>query len=160
MRKLVSGLAAAAFLALVPMTAHAQVQLGPTLAIHDDFDVGIGATLSGQAPSLGQGVGFMGDFVFYFPDAGDYFEINGNVTYDFPLESSTVMPFVLGGLNIGRYSVDVLGEDRSNTEVGINLGGGIAFDAGSFRPSVALKVDIGGYEGFVVFATLPFQMGG
>lgn len=160
MRKLVSGLAAATFLALAATTAEAQVQFGPTLAIHDDFDVGIGATLSGQAPSLGQGVGFMADFVFYFPDAGDYFEVNGNVTYDFPLENSTVLPFVLGGLNIGRYSVEVLGEDRSNTEVGINLGGGIAFDAGSFRPSVAVKVDIGGYEGFVVFATLPFQVGG
>lgn len=160
MRKLVSGLAAAAFLALAPMTAEAQVQLGPTLAIHDRFDVGIGATLSGQAPSLGQGVGFMADFVFYFPDVDDYFELNGNITYDFPLENSTVVPFVLGGLNIGRRSFEVNGREEDNTEVGINLGGGIVFDAGTFRPSVALKVDVGGYEGFVVFATLPFQVGG
>lgn len=160
MRKLVSGLAAAAFLALAPLTAQAQMQFGPTLGIHEHFDVGIGATLSGQAPSLGQGVGFMADFVFYFPDVGDYFELNGNITYDFPLENSTVVPFVLGGLNIGHRSFEVNGLDASNTEVGINLGGGIAFDAGSFRPSVAAKVDIGGYEGFVVFATLPFQVGG
>lgn len=159
MRKLVSGFAAAALLALVPTGAQAQVQLGPTLAIHEDFDFGIGATLGVAPAELGAGVGFMGDFVFYFPDAGDYFEINGNVTYDFPLENSTVVPFVLGGLNIGRYSLEVNGVDASNTEVGINLGGGLVFDAGSFRPSVAAKIDIGAYEGFVVFATLPFQVG-
>lgn len=159
MRKLVSGLAAAAFLALGPVAVSGQVQLGPTLAIHEHFDFGIGATLVVPPQSLGAGVGFMGDFVFYFPDAGDYFEINGNITYDFPLENSTVVPFVLGGLNIGRYSLEVSGVDASNTEVGINLGGGIVFDAGNFRPSVAAKIDIGAYEGFVVFATLPFQVG-
>lgn len=158
MRKLVTGLAAAAFLAVGPAAVAAQVSVGPTLALHDDFDFGIGATLAGQAPSLGEGIGFMGDFVFYFPDGGDYFEINGNVTYDFPLEESTVVPFVLAGLNIGRFSSDIV--DRSNTEVGINLGGGIVFDAGTFRPSVAVKVDVGGYEGFVVFATLPFTVSG
>lgn len=158
MRKLVTGLAAAAFLAVGAGGVDAQVQIGPTLALHDDFDFGLGATLVAPMPSLGRGIGFMGDFVFYFPDGGDYFEINGNVTYDFPLEESTVVPFVLAGLNIGRASSDIA--DVSNTEVGINLGGGIVFDAGTFRPSVAAKVDVGGYEGFVVFATLPFRLGG
>lgn len=163
MRKLVTGLATAAFLALGPVAVHAQVQIGPTLALHDDFDFGIGATLAAQAPGLGQGIGFMADFIVFFPDTDgvDYLEINGNVTYDFPIEDSTVLPFALGGLNIARVSVDAgaLG-DASETDIGVNLGGGISFDLDRFRPSVGVRFEVNGGDGFVVFATLPFEVGG
>ncbi|MDH3271433.1 MAG: hypothetical protein OEN56_08890 [Gemmatimonadota bacterium] len=161
MRKLASGLAVAA-LVIAPAAVSAQVQIGPTLAFHDDFDFGIGATFGAQAPQLGEGIGFMADLIIFFPstDGVDYFEINGNVTYDFPLENSTVLPFALGGLNIARASVDAgtLGS-VSNTEIGLNLGGGIVFDAGSFRPAVGGRFEVNGGEGFVLFATLPFQVG-
>jgi hypothetical protein len=163
MRKIVLGLAAAALLAAIPRGVDAQVQIGPTLAFHDDFDFGIGATVSAQAPGLGEGIGFMADFIVFFPDTDgyDYFEINGNVTYSFPLAESTVLPFALGGLNIARASYDAgtLG-DGSNTEIGLNLGGGIVFDAGSFRPAIGGRFEVNGGEGFVLFATLPFEVGG
>ena len=140
------------------MAAEAQVQIGPTLAISDEVDFGLGATLSAQAPQLGEALGFIGEFIVFFPDDGDYFEINGNVTYSFPLAESTVLPFALGGLNIGRASAG----DFSNTEIGINLGGGITFDAGSFRPSVGGRFAINDLlnDHFVFFATLPFEVGG
>lgn len=155
MRKLVSGLAAAAFLALGPVAVSGQVQLGPTLAWGDDgADFGIGATLGARLPSLGEGVGVMADFIIFFPDNSDYFEVNGNITYDFPIEGSTVLPFALAGLNIARASNDVF----SNTEVGLNLGGGLVFDAGDFRPQVGGRFEIDGGEQFVVFITLPFQV--
>lgn len=162
MRKLVSGFAAAALLAFAPLGAQAQVQLGPTLAFSDEVDFGIGATLSAQAPQLGESLGFMGEFLYFFPegDGFDFFEINGNVTYSFPLDESTVLPFALGGLNIARASVDAGGlGSASNTDIGVNLGGGISFDLGSFRPSAGGRFVLGDFDHFVFFATLPFEVG-
>lgn len=162
MKKLVSAFATAAFLAVGASGVSAQVQVGPTLAFSDDFDFGIGATLTTQAPGLGEGVGFMGEFLIFFPDVDgfNYFELNGNVTYAFPLEDSTVLPFALAGLNIARASVDAPGfGSESNTEIGLNLGGGITFDLGSVRPSVGGRFAIGDMNHFVFFATLPFEVG-
>lgn len=157
MRKFMIGLGVAAFLAIVPVGLEAQAQLGPTLALHDDFDFGIGATLGFRAPGIGEPVGFMGDFLIFFPDRDglDYLEFNANLTYDFPLEDSPIVPFALAGLNVARVSGDAVIND---TSVGVNLGGGIVFNAGSFRPAVAGRFEVNGGEGFVIFATLPFQL--
>lgn len=161
MKKLLSAFAAAAFLAVGASGVSAQVQVGPTLAFSsDDIEFGIGATVSAQAPSLGEGIGFLGEFLVYFPDGFDFFEINGNVTYAFPLENSTVLPFALGGLNVTRFSFDTGGlGDASSTDIGLNLGGGITFDMGSFRPSAGARFAIGDLDRIVVFMTLPFEVG-
>lgn len=160
MRKFVVGIAAVAALSLNPVASQAQVTLGPTLAMHDDGDLAIGATLGAPMASLGEGIGLMADFLIFFPEVGSYFEVNGNLTYDFPLENSTVVPFVLAGLNIGRSSVDTgIAGTFSSTDAGLNIGGGVAFDAGTFRPSVAGRFRLGDGSGFVVFATLPFVLG-
>lgn len=146
---------AALALALAPGQSQAQATLGPMLAYHDDAEAfGIGAVLGVPFDALGPGVGFMADFIWFFPDLVDYLEINGNITYDFPLENSTVVPFVLGGLNIARFS-----NGGSNTELGLNLGGGIEFAAGTLRPQVGLKIELEGGESFVIFGTLPFALG-
>lgn len=162
MKKLVSAFATAAFLAVGASGVHAQVQIGPTVAFSDDFDFGLGATLQAQAPGLGEGIGFLGEFLVFFPDPDglSYFEINGNVTYAFPLANSTVLPFALGGLNIARASVDTGGLGSvSNTEIGLNLGGGLTFDLGTFRPSAGGRFAIGDNDHFVIFFTLPFEVG-
>lgn len=147
-----------ALLAWTPGLAQAQATLGPVLAYHDDAEaIGIGAALGVPLDELGAGVGLLGDFIWFFPDGFDYWEINGNLTYDFPLQQSTIIPFVLAGLNIARASADGFGGD---TQLGLNLGAGIEFDAGTMRPSVGLKVELEGGEGFVIFGTLPFALGG
>jgi hypothetical protein len=160
MRKFVTVVGAAALFSLVPLSAQGQVLLGPTLAFHDDADFGIGATVGFDADNITEGFGFMGDFIYYFPEFGDFLEFNANATYDIPLEGSTVLPFLLGGLNFARYSFEVLGISGSTTDVNLNLGGGIAFDAGSLRPKAGLRLIVGGGGGFVIFATLPFVVGG
>lgn len=160
MRKFVTVVGAAALFSLAPLSAQGQVLLGPTLAFHGDFDFGVGATVGFAADNITEGFGFMGDILFYFPDVGSFLEFNANATYDFPLEDSTVLPFVLGGLNFARYSVDILGQDFSSTDVNLNLGGGIAFDAGSFRPKAGVRLVVGGGSAVVIFATLPFVVGG
>ncbi|HSW28586.1 MAG TPA: hypothetical protein VLH75_03735 [Longimicrobiales bacterium] len=160
MRKASTLLGTALLLAAAPMAAEGQLLLGPTLAWHDDADLGIGATVGFELPDVSEGVGFLGDFIIFFPDGMDYFELNGNLTYDFPLAESTVLPFALAGLNVGRASVDLgpLG-DASDTEVSLNLGGGIAFDAGSFRPKAGGRFIVGDGTSFVLFITLPFRVG-
>lgn len=151
-----------AALVLAPGAASSQATLGPLLAYHDDVDFGIGVALGLPVTSIEPGAGLLADFVWFFPEGTgtDYWEINGNATYDFPLQNSTVLPFVLAGLNIGHFSIDTGTISGGDTELGLNLGGGIEFDAGSFRPSAGLRVTLGGYEGFVLFITLPFELGG
>lgn len=159
-RVLRSGLLALALVA-VPATAQAQVTLGPTLAYHDDADLGIGATVGLPLTALHEQINFLGDLVIFFPEGFDYFEVNANLTYDIPVENASVLPFVLGGLNIARASVDLgPGLDGSDTQMGLNLGGGIKFDAGPVRPTVGLRLELDGGDGFVFFGTIPFVLGG
>jgi hypothetical protein len=147
-----------------PHDAEAQAQIGPTLAWHDDFDVGVGGTLNVRMPALGDRIGFTAEGLVFFPDADDtsYLEFNGNLTYDFPLENERVRPFALLGLNVARLSVDLPGELDSvaDTEIGLNLGAGIGFEVGAIRPRVGARLEIGGGEGFVLFVTVPFDVSG
>ncbi len=160
-RTLTGVVAAAAFLVFAPASAEAQIYLGPQIAFHDDADLGIGAGLEFDLPSVQPGLGYMGDVIIFFPgDDFDYFEINTNVTYDLPLEDAAVVPFVLGGLNIARASFESPGEGGgdSDTELGFNLGGGVKFDAGSLKPRVSARAVLGGSESFTIWASLPFRI--
>lgn len=157
-----AAIAGGAFL-MAPGQAEAQVTLGPTVAFHEDADLGIGAMVGFPVPALAEGIGFLGDFTVFFPDQDNvnYWEINGNLTWDIPVENPAIAPFLLGGLNLARASTDVVGgEDFSNTEIGLNLGGGIRFDAGTLEPLVGARFEVDGGEGFVIFAALPFSLGG
>ncbi len=161
MKRVGAALLTAIILGVMPSAADAQVTVGPTLAYDNDIDLGLGATLGTALPSLGQGFGLLADILMFFPDGpANYFEVNGNVTYDFPLEGSTIVPYLLGGINIARSSGELLGVSFSDTQVGLNLGGGVDFDAGNFRPSVGVRAEVDGGEALVFFLTLPFQAGG
>jgi hypothetical protein len=82
--------------------------------------------------------------------------------YSFPVSAdSPVMPFAFGGLNIARYSIDVPGAGSfSDTQVGINLGGGVNFSAGSLNPFAGAKIELEGGESFVIFGGIGFPIGG
>ena len=94
---------------------------------------------------------------------GDYFELNGGVLYRFPVDSDDVSPFALGGLNIARGKGEGVGPggsgSRTDTDLGLNLGGGVTFLTGEVRPSVGLKIELSGGEGFVIFGALGFPLG-
>lgn len=153
-------LATAAFV-LSPAVAHGQVLIGPELAWNDDADLGVGAGIEFDLPELLPGVAFMGDFLWFFPGEDlDYFELNGNLTYDLPLEETQVVPFALAGLNVARVSVEndeLLEGDDGNTDLGLNLGGGLKFVAGSFRPRIAARFAVGN-DNVTIFAFIPFQI--
>lgn len=144
---------------MVPSTAQAQLTAGPLAAFHDDFDFGIGGYLSIPVPSLDENLSIDPSFVFYFPDGPvDYWEINGDVVYHFEVAPDTpVLPYAMAGLSLERFSPDV---GNSNTEMELNLGGGIGFRAQSLRPFVGAKFEIGDNDGFVVYGGLGFAVGG
>ncbi len=160
-RRISTTVLTAAVLALVPTQARGQLSIGPEVAWNDEADLGIGAGIEFDLPELHPGISFMGDFLYFFPDAAiDYFEFNTNLTYDFQLQETSLVPFALAGLNIGRVSRDdgdPLGGDTSNTDVGFNLGGGFKFGSGSIRPRVAGRFALGN-ENFTLFFFLPFQL--
>ena len=102
-------------------------------------------------------LGVMGDFTLFFPDAADAWQLNGNVTWDLPIPSPMVAPFVLAGVNVTDVSPD--GTDASSRDVGLNLGGGIRFSAGTLEPVVGVRAELEGGSGAVIFASLPFAFG-
>lgn len=156
---------AAAVLVAVPSQARAQSTFGPVAAFHDDADFGVGAFLSMGMPSIHENVNLLVDGEIYFPgDNFDYFTVNGGLTYDFAA-NGTVTPFALGQLGIRRASYDCEGlgcegfDGASDTDVGLNLGGGVKF-GGSLQPTLGARFEIGDGTGFVVFGSLGFPMGG
>jgi opacity protein-like surface antigen len=156
MKKLLCAVALAAVLG-VPASASAQLQAGPILAYHTDLEaVGVGAFLGIPIPSV-EGLSIVPDFTWFFPDGGDYFEINGDVVYTFAVTpDSPVEPFAFAGLNIARVSPDF---GNSDTDVGLNLGGGVNFVAGSLNPFAGAKFEIQNETGFVIFGGLGFALG-
>jgi hypothetical protein len=160
MRKLLWSVALVGMLA-APTAVQAQLEAGPILAYHDDAEaVGVGAFIAIPIPQLAEGFAIVPDFTWYFPDNFDFFEINGDLAYFFPVAAdSPVMPFAFGGLNIQRISLDVPGAE-GQTEVGLNLGGGVQFAAGSINPFAGAKFELQDATGFVIFGGLGFPIGG
>ena len=159
MRKLLSAAALVGMLA-VPGLAQAQLTAGPLAAFHDDFDFGIGAYLGIPVPSLDENLSINPSFVYFFPgNSFNFWEVNGDVVYRFEVSEDTpVLPFAMAGINIANFSVD--GAGGSNTEIGLNLGGGVTFRTESLSPFAGAKFEMGDVDGFVLFGGLGFAVGG
>jgi hypothetical protein len=165
MRKLLFAVALLGIVS-VPTAVNAQTTVGPFLAFHDDFDFGVGAYVTFPVEEIHENLAFSGSFGYFFPDDGGgavdvtYWELNADAILRIPTESA-VRPFLLGGINIARVDVDVTGlGGGSNTEAGLNLGGGVAFPGESFTPMVGAKLQIDGGDGFMIFGGLGFPVGG
>ena len=148
---------AAVTAALVIGTADAQAQaFGVQGSWGDDTDLGIGARLELGLPNLLTSEGplantfLIGSFDYFFPDFCDafddcsYWEINGNLAV--PITSSTIDPYAGAGLNIARMSV----LDSSETEVGLNLLGGLRFNLGGLGAFGEGRFVLSGSEQFVL----------
>ncbi len=69
----------------------------------------------------------------------------GNVVYDFPAQStSLVHPYVLGGLGVFSFNTlalpGALQQRASDTNLGVQLGGGLAFHLSGFSTFVEAKL--------------------
>lgn len=147
---------------IAPSTVRAQVTVGPLAAFHDDdIDFGVGAFASIPAASLSPGLSVAPSFVLYFPDGASFFEVNGDIVYEFDMPSETsALPFVMAGLNVARLSLDNVFGSFSETELGLNLGGGIKFRSEKLAPFVGAKFKTGDFDGFVIFGGVGFRTGG
>jgi hypothetical protein len=146
--------------------------VGPFIAFHDDADLGFGAFVGVPMASIHEDLSFVGDFGYFFPgDQGfdgvdvDYWELNANGLFKFPLADQSFTPWALAGLNIANGSVGVdFGEfgsgSSSDTEIGLNVGGGVTFGDGPMAPFAGAKFELGGGEGAVIFGGLSFIVGG
>ncbi len=157
-------------LALLGSTAadlRAQTRFGVQASFgSDDVNFGIGGRATFNLRSLIKTPGFEGiaSFDYFFPDEpagvdGTYWEINGNLGYTIPNVKGNVAPYVGGGLNIAHASVTVTGfGSGSDTEVGLNLLGGVKFKSRTSRlaPFVEARVELGGGEIFVLTGGVVF----
>ena len=128
--------------------AEAQVAFGAEALLGSDTDLGIGARIQTE---LGTEIplDFSGTFDLFFPDGpADYWEINGNVWYKIDVPGASGVPYIGGGLNIGRR--DPGGEDASDTDLGLNLGGGYRFNFTNTSPFLEARFTVGGIDQFVI----------
>lgn len=155
-------------LALGASAAEGQaVRVGGQVSFADDADFGIGPRLAIELPRVATGLWAIGTFDYFFPDDGfgadgdiDYWEINGNLAYTIQLpDAPGVEPYVGAGINIARLSVDfedVPEADGGDTQVGLNLLGGLNFPLVGFTPFVEARLEIDGGEQFVVSGGITF----
>ncbi len=148
-------------LALSPSLARAQVDLGGQLSWADDADWGLGARVTVGLPVETIPLQAIGSFDFFFPDGPvDYWEINANIAYLIPVQSVVIVPYVGTGFNIAHVELDSGGlvEDVSDTDLGLNLLGGIRF-TGTAQPFVEVRVELGGGEQVVLTGGVTFNVG-
>ena len=97
----------------------------------DEGDWGIGAR-----GEFGGSLALITSFDYYFvnDDIGDtkFYELNGNLIYNFP--TGGVRPYVGAGAGIARLSFDDNFFSDSDTELGVNVLGGLKFGYGPINP--------------------------
>ena len=159
MRNAMVGLAVVAAMAVVSQQALAQAQVSPIrfgaqVTWADDFDFGVGARV--VYPGLGKMVGVSGlegaaSFDWFFPSIGSYFEVNVNALYPVTITSMPKLrPYVGAGLNVARYSADLVLISVSSTDVGLNALAGARFALGKFSTFAEAKLELSGGEQFAV----------
>jgi hypothetical protein len=125
----------------------AQITWGPQLSFGDNSDLGVGVRIDhplrifGNAPVHGAG-----SFDWFFPSNNvTYLEFNYNAWYQFRADALT--PYAGGGLVLAYASAN----GNSNTDLGVNLGGGLKFKtSGSIVPFLEARIELGAGEQFVV----------
>jgi opacity protein-like surface antigen len=157
--------------AVQPQQAEAQVLFGPQVAWGDDTDLGVGARVEfGLGNMIAQEGPLAGLFgmvsgTYFFMDCGgnvfgsnidcSYIELNANAGVPFTLESGLVL-YGGTGLHFGRTSVSWEGYSDSNTEIGLNLLGGVKLQLGGLNSFVEGKLGVSGASQFMILAGVLF----
>lgn len=153
-------LTALAFLlaAAVPLSSHAQFKVGPraTIDVGDIEEFAIGGDVRYDLSQVDAPIQLSGAFDFYFADdvqvgteeaSRTVFTVDLNGHYVFPTEG-TISPYAGAGLGITSVSIDIdtptgdFGGD--DTDIGLNVVGGVEFQTGSVRPFAQGQFTLGG----------------
>lgn len=145
--------------------AVAQVSVGLQLDWGSKTDFGVGGRAILDLTPLVRGLETVGSFDYFFPSVGTgadvtYWEVNANVVYRIATQGNSLTPYAGSGLHISRSSasVAVLGieAEAAETRSGLNLVGGVMFDAGVTTPFLEARVELGGAEQVVMSAGVRF----
>ena len=99
------------------------------VAFSTESAIGIGLGANGEI-FITDAIAIAPGIIFYLPkDDLTYLEVNVNGQYHFDLGGS-FQPYALVGLNWSRVEVDFFGSEFDDSEVGLNLGGGVNYDTG------------------------------
>ncbi len=134
-----------------PGALSGQVRLGPTLLLQDDTGFGIGASVSIPAEQLQENLSFNATAGYYLAEGASWV-VDGDVVYSFPVSSDAPFePFASVGLNLWGFS---------DTDVGLNVGGGIVLASSSLSPFLKGKFEVHD-EGtvFVLLSGISFAIG-
>lgn len=135
-----------------------QFRFGPQASYGTDSEIGVGGRAILGFPAI-PGFGTIASFDYFFPnvpeggdESFDYWELNANLFYAFPVSDASVEPYFGAGLNLARalISEPTNGDDDSQTEVAFNLLAGIEFPMTGLSPFVEVRVELGGDESFPV----------
>jgi hypothetical protein len=154
-------LAFLAGLLVAPSTASAQLDLGAQVNWAEDADLGIGGRASLRLPILASAFEVIGSFDLFFPDEEglDYWEINANVLHAIPLKGAPLAVYVGTGLNVAYTSDDTDLSDQSDTQVGLNILGGLRWTGLPVTPFAEVRWELEGGEQFVLTGGAMFNVG-
>jgi hypothetical protein len=159
MRRVVLGTA----IAFAVSAGNLQAQrLGAQLSWGDDSDLGLGVRLEAGLPNLLTNTGalsrtyFIGSFDYFFIDCRfdcSYWEINANLAV--PVVAATIDPYLGAGLNIAHISIgdddlEPFDREASDTDLGVNLLGGLRFPIGNLSSFLELRGELGGGDQLVL----------
>lgn len=133
-----------------------------------DFKVGGGLAYGSEVEAIGIQAGGVyafteqisgeADVIIFFPDNYDWWELNVNAHYNFFAEDN-INVYGLAGLNYSTISIN-LGQfgSASNSEVGLNLGGGAEFGLDFANLYTELKYVLGNADQLALSAGLRFDI--
>ena len=131
----------------------AQNQIGVGLMYDSDTkSAGIDGRL--VLPIAGPQLRFATNIDVFLPNNYTFVRFDANLQYVFAPLRRGGGAYLLGGLDVGYVSVN----SSSNTELGINVGGGISGPVGPLSLFGELKFVLGNFDGIVLGGGLLFDM--
>ena len=143
-------------LSALSFTATAQKTIGAGLAYGSEIEnLGIGVNAEFD---LNDQIDISPSFIYYFKNNNvSMWELNGNINYVFSNSGPTF--YGIAGLNITGIKIDGGGffADRSDSELGLNLGVGATFaQSGSVIPFAEAKYVLSNYDQLSLFGGVRF----
>jgi hypothetical protein len=92
-------------------------------------------------------------FSYYFTDVIDVFNFSLNLPFEFQINDSVLRPMVAPGIGLWHFS-----NGGSETDLTLNLIGGLLFYLGPVEPFVQLRIYIGDGSGAELMGGLLFRL--
>lgn len=146
---------AGALLCAAPARAD-RITLGPHFGVNFDFDdafLGLEARFDVADVGSSAILQINPSFSYYFTDNSDVFNFSLNLPFEFQINDSVLRPMVAPGIGIWHVS-----NGNSDTEITLNLIGGLLFYLDPVEPFVQLRVYLGDGSGAELMGGVLFRL--